>query len=541
MDPESEDGNIEYKLKLLDVSSNRIEKLASQMRYRCNEGNSECFYNLGVEDDGSMTGINEHEYELTIRCLREAAELNLYHISQLSRTHIKDDLYVYELHIREVNDVRKYIDLKVTIAGSVDCGKSTFLSVLINGKADNGRGRARLSVFNFPHEVESGRTSSISHHILGFDNNGNVTNYRDQRVIAWPDIVKRSSKIVTFFDLAGHEKYLKTTIFGLTNARPDLCVIMVGANRGILKMTLEHVFLCKTLCIPFAIVITKLDLTKDKQQVLQKTLDELHALLKKPGIRLIPMRIKSEEDIIRCAMHIHSESIVPIFLVSNVTLEGIAHVHKFMNLLPPRPNSCDHESQVECYTDIAWLVTGVGTVVGGHLVQGRIHVGDKLWFGPNQNKYVQVVVRSIHCKKVSIQQAQAPSYVCLALRGIHKTDFKRGNVILGTTKQHVLCSSFKADIDVLKTHSTTIKLGYQPILHVQNIRTSVTIKDIQKKICARASSTNDQILRTGDSAEVILEFVFEHKFVKVGSQILLCEGRTKVTGIITEIFCASKY
>ena len=32
----------------------------------------------------------------------------------------------------------------------------------------------------------------------------------------WTDICNKSSKVITFVDLAGHEKYLKTTVFGLT-------------------------------------------------------------------------------------------------------------------------------------------------------------------------------------------------------------------------------------------------------------------------------------------------------------------------------------
>ena len=55
MEPEKEEGNIEYKLKLVDKSEDRIEQLATQMRWRCStEGNGECIYNLGVEDDGSI-------------------------------------------------------------------------------------------------------------------------------------------------------------------------------------------------------------------------------------------------------------------------------------------------------------------------------------------------------------------------------------------------------------------------------------------------------------------------------------------------------
>ena len=39
---------------------------------------------------------------------------------------------------------------------------------------DNGRGRARLNLFRHLHEIQSGRTSSISHEILGFNSNGEV-------------------------------------------------------------------------------------------------------------------------------------------------------------------------------------------------------------------------------------------------------------------------------------------------------------------------------------------------------------------------------
>lgn len=50
-------------------------------------------------------------------------------------------------------------------------------------------------------------------------------------------ICRASSKVITFIDLAGHEKYLKTTIFGMTGHAPDFCMLMVGANAGIIGMT----------------------------------------------------------------------------------------------------------------------------------------------------------------------------------------------------------------------------------------------------------------------------------------------------------------
>lgn len=57
----------------------------------------------------------------------------------------------------------------MAVMGSADAGKSTLLGVLTQGQLDNGRGRARLNMFRHLHEVQSGRTSSISHEILGFD------------------------------------------------------------------------------------------------------------------------------------------------------------------------------------------------------------------------------------------------------------------------------------------------------------------------------------------------------------------------------------
>ena len=62
-----------------------------------------------------------------------------------------------------------------------------------------------------------------------------------QKTLAWSSVFLTSSNIVTFIDLAGHSKYLKTTISGLTGCFPDYAFIVVGANMGISKMTREHI------------------------------------------------------------------------------------------------------------------------------------------------------------------------------------------------------------------------------------------------------------------------------------------------------------
>ncbi len=65
--------------------------------------------------------------------------------------------------------------------GNVESGKSTLVSVLTHGELDNGSGRARLNLFRHPHEIQTGRTSSINNEIMGFDNMGYVQNFSNCR------------------------------------------------------------------------------------------------------------------------------------------------------------------------------------------------------------------------------------------------------------------------------------------------------------------------------------------------------------------------
>lgn len=95
--------------------------------------------------------------------------------------------------------------------------RSTLLGVLTHGELDNGRGKSRQRLFRHAHEAESGRTSSVSHDILGFSSSGEVVNKPGHDgTLDWVQICHDSAKVLTFIDLAGHERYLKTTVFGLT-------------------------------------------------------------------------------------------------------------------------------------------------------------------------------------------------------------------------------------------------------------------------------------------------------------------------------------
>ena len=245
--------------------------------------------------------------------------------------------------VRRKADTRDFMEIRVAVVGNVDAGKSTLLGVLTHGELDNGRGHARLKLFRHKHEAESGRTSSVGNDILGFDSVGNVVNQPDHGALDWVKVCENSSKVITFIDLAGHEKYLKTTVFGMTGHAPDFGMLMVGSNAGIVGMTKEHLGLALALSVPVFVVVTKIDMCPPN--VLQETLKLLVKILKSPGCRKVPVMVKSEDDVVLSATNFVSERLCPIFQVSNVTGENLPLLKMFLNLLSTRsPNTSEYIS-----------------------------------------------------------------------------------------------------------------------------------------------------------------------------------------------------
>lgn len=216
----------------------------------------------------------------------------------------------------------------------MDSGKSTLVGVLSRQTLDDGRGSARSSVFNYTHEAENGRTSSIGQEIIGFtgENEQVVVDQAKQtsknKNASWGHIVSNSKKLITFIDLCGHEKYLKTTMFGLVGLLPDYGMIMVGANMGVSKMTREHLGISLALKIPFFIVVTKIDIAPP--EIYEKTVNKLIKILKKDGVGKLPILVKDDMDLDQQCSGLQSGKVVPIFRISNVTGEGLDQLKEFL-------------------------------------------------------------------------------------------------------------------------------------------------------------------------------------------------------------------
>lgn len=154
-------------------------------------------------------------------------------------------------------------NIRVAVVGNVDAGKSTLIGTLVSSFLDDGRGSSRTSIMKHRHEIESGRTSTATSHLLGFRHSGEPISGRDKvranRMKSEDEIARESYRIITLMDLAGHEKYLKTTIHGVSSGMADYGLILVNSRHPPTHMTQHHLNLCCSFGIPVIVVFTKVD------------------------------------------------------------------------------------------------------------------------------------------------------------------------------------------------------------------------------------------------------------------------------------------
>ncbi|WWC73898.1 uncharacterized protein I206_107870 [Kwoniella pini CBS 10737] len=62
-------GYIEYKLKLIDPTSERFERLITQLMWRLKQGRNEAIYELGLADDGTVIGLPRSQMDASLRTL----------------------------------------------------------------------------------------------------------------------------------------------------------------------------------------------------------------------------------------------------------------------------------------------------------------------------------------------------------------------------------------------------------------------------------------------------------------------------------------
>lgn len=178
--PEPSRGPTEYKLKLVSPSPSRLEHLTTQMKWRLREGRGQAIYELGVQDKGRMVGLTEDEASASLQTLYLMSQKIGASITILTERQINRDRKSFRILVRKEPEecmIDSCEELRVAVLGSTDVGKSTLLGVLTHGDLDNGQGSSRINLFRHSHEIRTGRTSSISREILGFNCNGDPLTY----------------------------------------------------------------------------------------------------------------------------------------------------------------------------------------------------------------------------------------------------------------------------------------------------------------------------------------------------------------------------
>jgi GTPase len=398
--------------------------------------------------------------------------------------------------------------LRIGVLGNVDSGKTTLISVIANNILDNGRGLARKRVLKHNHEQESGRTSSITHTYFKTDNN----------------------RVISFIDLAGHEKYYKTTIFGANSCSLDYIMILVGANMGVSLMTREHLLLTFILKIPFIVVITKTDLAPEN--VLENTLNDITKVIKKYKPEHSLSYVESPDDYnIYYRAHLNKAKKIPYFMISNTTGENIPLITNYLKSLEIYHDwDCLKENETMFIVEDIYSVNGVGLVTSGTLNSGVIKKGEKFMIGPIDGTFHEVIVKSIHDNyKTLIDNLSAGCSGCICIKStekrlnLKKSLIRRGMLVISKNHNKFTTDKFQAKVKILH-HPTTIKKNYESIIHCGSIRQTAKIIEIDK-----------DLLRTGDQSIVTFQFKSRPEFVQLNKQIMFREGKTKGIGVVTQI------
>ena len=523
----------------------KLHQLTRILESRIDEGHGEALFELGQEDNGESMAFSKPDWDAALARITTAAKaikadarvLLTHNVGGDEEAETKNDKDKHchgKLLIRQHPATpEEVIETRIAVVGNVDAGKSTMLGVLVKGQLDDGRGKTRVNLFRHKHEIESGRTSSVGMEIMGFDTHGDIVHSTvPGRKLTWSEIGTRSAKVISFTDLAGHERYLRTTVFGLLSSSPNYCLLMVAANNGLIGMSKEHLGIALALNVPVMVVVTKIDICPPN--ILEQTLTQLTRILKSPGARKIPIFIKTRQECVQTATQFVSTRICPIFQVSNVTGECLDLVRTFLNILPHHGHY-DANAPFEFHVNDTFSVPFVGTVVSGVVKAGVIHAGDTVLVGPDSlGQFATTSIRSIERKRIPVPACSAGQSASFALKRIRRKEVRKGMVVLPTPEQGSGANSkmvqqpkvyreFVAEVLIL-SHATTIRPKYQAMLHVGPVSQTCAIVDIDR-----------EYIRTGDRATVAFRFVQRPEYLAIGDRILFREGRTKGLGIVKSL------
>ena len=381
--------------------------------------------------------------------------------------------------------------LNIGTIGHVDHGKTTLTAAITKVLADAGHSEARSfdQIDNAPEEKERGITINTSH-----------VEYQTE------------NRHYAHVDCPGHADYVKNMVTGA--AQMDGAILVVAATDGPMPQTREHILLGRQVGVPRIVVfLNKADMVDDEEL-----------------LELVEMEVRE-----LLSFYDYDGDNTPVVLGSALgALNGEAKwVDTVMNLmsevdtwieLPKRDVDKDALMPVE---DV-FSITGRGTVATGRIETGVFNTGDAVdIIGMGAEKLASTVTGVEMFRKI-LDRGEAGDNVGILLRGIEKTDIKRGMVICkpGSVTPH---AKFKAEVYILKKEEggrhTPFHNNYRPQFYVRttDVTGNINLPD------------GVEMVMPGDNLTITVDLISPIA-LSVGLRFAIREGgRTVGAGQVTEL------
>jgi len=375
--------------------------------------------------------------------------------------------------------------------GHVDHGKTTLTAAITKVLAAKGGAEVRDfdTIDNAPEEKERGITINTSH----------VEYETDNRHYA-------------HVDCPGHADYVKNMVTGA--AQMDGAILVCAATDGPMPQTREHILLARQVGVPAIVVfLNKADMVDDEELM-----------------ELVEMEVRE-----LLSFYEYDGDNAPIVTGSalgalNGEAEWTSKVEELMSEVdkyipePVRDNQKDFLMPIE---DV-FTITGRGTVATGRIETGVANSGDAVdIIGMGAEKLASTVTGVEMFRKI-LDRGEAGDNVGILLRGIEKTDIKRGMVICkpGSVTPH---TKFKAEVYILKKEEggrhTPFHNKYRPQFY---LRTT----DVTGEIILPSGT---EMVMPGDNLTISVELI-SPVAMSEGLRFAIREGgRTVGAGQITSI------
>ncbi|MCP4120767.1 MAG: elongation factor Tu [Bacteroidetes bacterium] len=375
--------------------------------------------------------------------------------------------------------------------GHVDHGKTTLTAAITTVLATDGLAEVASydSIDGAPEEKERGITINTAH-----------VEYAT------------ANRHYAHVDCPGHADYVKNMVTGA--AQMDGAIVVVAATDGPMPQTREHILLARQVGVPQIVVfMNKVDLVDDPEllELVEMEIRELLSFYEFDGDD-IPVIAGSALN----ALNGDAEAVAQI-------KELMAAVDAYIPV-PPRPVDKPFLLPVE---DV-FSITGRGTVATGRIERGVVNTGDPVEIVGLQEKSMNSVCTGVEMFRKILDTGEAGDNVGILLRGIEKTDIKRGMVICkpGSVNPH---TEFKAEVYVLSKDEggrhTPFFNKYRPQFYLRT--TDVTGE------CVLPDGV--EMVMPGDNVTITVKLIYPVALEK-GLRFAIREGgRTVGAGQVTEI------